>query len=112
MKKPTISSLKKKADIVFSKWIRARDKACFTCGSRENLQCGHFISRGKNITRYDEENCHAQCVSCNIFKNGNYPVYAMMLGEKMVRKLVAKSYLLHQFKREELEKIISDYKTS
>ena len=105
----SIGKLRRKADIVFSKWIRSRDKKCFTCGATTNLQNGHFISRGKNNTRFDEENCHTQCVRCNVFLNGNYPIYAMKLGEKMVKELVRRGRILKQFKRAELEEIITKY---
>jgi len=79
MKTKSISQLKKKADSVFSKWIRNRDKRCYTCKKGLAEQCGHYISRSYLYLRYDETNCHGQCVSCNVFKNGNLPVYALRL---------------------------------
>jgi len=78
----SISQLKKKADKIFSLYIRKRDGACFTCGNSENLQCGHYIPRDCLELRYDEKNCHAQCVGCNVFRKGNYTVYAMNLMRK------------------------------
>lgn len=109
----SISQLKKQADAVFSKWVRARDGKCFTCDSRQNLQCGHYISRAINYLRYDETNCNAQCVGCNVFKNGNMPEYAIRLqrkyGENILYILHLNKQILYQFKREELEKIISKY---
>jgi 5-methylcytosine-specific restriction endonuclease McrA len=72
----TISWLKKKADKIFSLWIRQREKSCYTCGSTNNLQAGHFVSRSYLALRYDERNVHTQCVACNVFKSGNMPVYA------------------------------------
>jgi hypothetical protein len=64
----------------FSKFIRLRDSdqngycRCITCGrfaSWKNMDAGHFISREKMATRYDEMNVHAQCQQCNRFKSGN-----------------------------------------
>ena len=85
-KTKTLSQLKTKADQVFSKKIRSRDKhRCFTCGKQmeENeSQNGHYKSRVHLSTRYSEKNCHCQCVSCNIFKGGNLTVYAIRLEAK------------------------------
>lgn len=78
----SISQLKKKADEVFSKYIRKRDGRCFTCGNTDNLQCGHYIPRDCLELRYNERNCHAQCVGCNVFKKGNYTVYSLKLMSK------------------------------
>ncbi len=78
--------LKKKLDKVFSVFIRERDNfVCFTCdkrGDAKNIQCGHFISRNYLSLRWDEINCHAQCVACNMFKGGNMIVYAMRMMDK------------------------------
>ena len=43
---------------------------------------GHYISRSHYSTRWNEDNIFPQCVSCNVFKTGNYPVYAEYLDEK------------------------------
>jgi 5-methylcytosine-specific restriction endonuclease McrA len=86
-KKPIkISVLKKKADKVFSDFIRQRDNGtCFTCGCVKDWkeqQNGHYISRSCLALRYDETNCHCQCVACNVFKGGNYTAYAVKMMEK------------------------------
>ena len=81
-----ISALKKKADKVFSDYIRQRDDGvCFTCGVKKywkEQQNGHYITRGCLPLRYNEENCHCQCVACNVFKGGNYTAYAVAMMEK------------------------------
>ena len=78
-KKISRSKLVKKADKVFSEYIRrryadARGYAkCFTCGKVDHwkkLQCGHFQSRKNYSTRWEEMNCQVQCSGCNIFKSG------------------------------------------
>lgn len=65
---------KRTLDQVFSEYIRKRDAdtngfiRCISCGKVVKWDwsdCGHFISRKYNITRYNEENCNAQCRSCN-----------------------------------------------
>lgn len=123
IKKPTVSSLKKKADKVFSEYIRrsaADDNGyapCVTCGAvkpwREQ-QCGHFISRGHNSLRYDRRNCHVQCPGCNVFKHGNYPCYAIFMvetyGQPILRSLEQESHIIRQWKPYQLQEIIDEYK--
>ena len=76
LKKPTVSSLKKKLDIIFSKYIRLKDAdpsgnvECYTCGvvkqwEKDGMQAGHFMSRKHTITRWDEQNVKPQCYTCN-----------------------------------------------
>lgn len=99
MKKPTTSQLKKKLDKVFSEYIRRKDAKnemakCVTCGKIdhwENLQNGHYIPRGHLATRYREDNCHVQCVGCNVFKKGNYTAYSL--------------YMLNKYGKEHLEEL-------
>lgn len=66
MRKPSRKSLVRSLDTIFSLFIRARDKACFTCGTRENLTCGHLFTRAAYSTRWHEEFSKAQCGSCNL----------------------------------------------
>ena len=80
--KSKIKSLKKekiKAWSVFSKYIRARDKACVTCGSTKSLQAGHFWH---GVLDFDEININAQCTGCNHYKSGNLAAYASYLIRK------------------------------
>jgi hypothetical protein len=62
----------RKADRLFSQLIRARDKyTCQRCRrkfSPENcrgLVVSHYWGRGRESTRYDEENCVALCSGCH-----------------------------------------------
>src|SRR3990167_10609952 len=110
MRRESISSLKKKADIIFSLWIRAKNKRCYTCGSVKNLQCGPFVSRSHNATRYDPENCRAQCVGCNVFKNGNTAEYSYRLlkefGQEKFNDLIKRGRETKQFSVQELKEIL------
>ncbi len=63
-----------KCDELVSKIVRLRDGRCVCCGSRENLQCGHLIKRGRMSTRFDLVNCNCQCSRCN-YKHNHYPEY-------------------------------------
>src|SRR3990167_7549683 len=113
----SVRQLKVKLDAIFSRFIRERDNwTCFTCGAKAPevvIQCGHFISRAHNSTRYDPENCVAQCVKCNIFLAGNHGEFAIRLMEKLgqegFRALVEKSRQTKQFTPHELKKIIELY---
>ena len=66
--------LVKKLDRVFSLYIRLRDAMpsgfvrCISCGKIkrfEDVDCGHYFSRTNMATRFDEDNCNAECRSCN-----------------------------------------------
>lgn len=61
------STIKNKADRVFSLYIRARDGSCKNCGRPDNLQAAHIVSRRYHGTRWDEENCVALCRDCHVF---------------------------------------------
>lgn len=72
------------ADKWFSRFIRLRDTTvyeseserwgqCVTCrkwSSLNTLQCGHWIRRENWATRFEENNCHAQCKVCNGQRGG------------------------------------------
>lgn len=122
MASPSISKLKKKADVLFSKAIRLRDTidgrgACITCGkvlSITQLHAGHFQSRRHSATRYDEENVNAQCAGCNTFRGGEQYKYGLALDEKYgegtAKKLAKLAQTYHKFTVDELEEIIHDAK--
>lgn len=97
-KKPkakTRSYYVKQLDKVFSLYIRqSKPAVCVTCGKVDkwqNLQNGHYYSRGRLPTRWHEDNCYPQCSACNIFKSGNYTEYALFMlkthGEAKLREL-------------------------
>lgn len=80
-----------KADKLFSKYIRDRDKKCFFCNNPAT-QCSHFGGRGNSATRYDPLNCDGICGSCHMRHEGNKQyLYRDMkikqLGEEGYRQL-------------------------
>lgn len=93
----------RKADRVFSEFIRQRDGwVCRHCGKDFsqrpiNLHCSHFWSRRYYSTRYDPKNCIALCAGCHIFglekeKQGIYRQMMIdLLGEEEYKKLEEKS---------------------
>lgn len=113
-----IAKLIKKLDAVFSIYIRNRDKGvCFTCGVKKNpkeMQCGHYESRSHFETRWDTRNCHCQCYSCNVMRNGNMTNYAINLIKKYDKGILDRLHKLAQtpvrLKREDLLSQIEFYK--
>ena len=113
----TLPKLKKKAQDVFNKWIRERDKdsGCISCNG-ETQQAGHYFSSGHySSLTFSELNVNGQCVRCNMFLHGNLIQYRMGLvyryGEREVHQLEQDSrYGVKKWSREELEEIIKKYK--
>lgn len=122
-KENNIPRLKKELDRVFSLYIRQRDAdkdgfvVCPCCGTRiewKSSQNMHYVGRANMNTRYDEDNCWAGCMSCNVFKNGNYPAYTNFLlnrfGEKWLKDLIRKGTKSRKFTSQELKDLIQYYK--
>lgn len=57
----------KKADVLFSQYIRKRDGKCMRCGKDTTLQCAHYFGRRNRRLRYDPQNSITLCYSCHIF---------------------------------------------
>ena len=69
-------------------FIRKRDTInglarCITCEKLvSDPDCGHFISRRFQSTRYDEKNAHVQCKKCKPFENGNQYEHGRAIDRK------------------------------
>lgn len=46
----------KKCDELRSKYIRSKYAECYTCGGKQSLGCGHYITRKIRAIRRDERN--------------------------------------------------------
>lgn len=111
---------KKKADKYFSEYIRKRDSnngvaTCITCGKiTGQFDCGHFISRRFEATRYDEKNSNAQCLKCNRFQNGNQFEHGRAIDEKYglgtADELFLKSKQVCRRKQRDYEWIAKEFK--
>ena len=114
-----------KLDKVFSEYIRLRDSKpyghkafrCISCGRVlpfNMADCGHFVKRSNKATRWDEENCHAQCIDCNRFRDGNYEGFrnglAVKLGKEKVEELILKGRGIEKFSKSDIEEKIKYYK--
>jgi hypothetical protein len=118
MKTVPLPKLLKKAQDVFNRFIRERDKdaGCISCGGPVE-QAGHFFSQGHHSAlRYNEQNTNGQCRKCNLFLSGNLIYYRIGLvkriGSEAVENLerMAQANRLKKWSREELNEIINKYK--
>lgn len=123
MKSKSIGKLVADLDKVFSLFIRARDmneegvSSCVTCGKLMTLktsQCGHFISRRHYATRWEEKNCAAQCVGCNMFAQGKQYEFGLAIDSRFgvgtAQKLLIQSHNKFKKDRSILELLIKKYK--
>jgi len=113
MKLGTKSNRKKliqKLDTVVSLIVRARDQKCVICCSTKQLQCSHLIKRGRLSTRFDLDNCNANCNGCNL-RHNNYPEFytSWVIEEKGLKaygELVSRSNQLWKPSNAELESLL------
>ena len=74
-RKITRKGIIRKLDKLVSEIVIGRDRSCIVCGSFRNLTCGHLFSRIAYSTRWDLDNCFAQCLSCNLkHEHDPYPM--------------------------------------
>jgi len=129
------SDLLKKADNLFSLFIRERDAdknrniQCVCCGKVYNLdqvdkdgnkivQNMHFINRDVYSLRFDEDNCHSGCNYCNydMFKNKNgiayqryYQFMITSYGEDAVAEMILAHRKINKLELTQLKTIIEHY---
>lgn len=123
-RKPSTAALVRKLDKVFSLFIRLRDSAaynyqyfrCISCGQIkpfDQMDCGHFISRTHQATRFDEENAHGECRFCNRFSADHIIAYQRNLeakiGKDRVDMLLARGRMTKKWSAFELQLLIKHY---
>lgn len=110
--------LLKKAQDVFNKFIRLRDKdlGCISCKTGKVENAGHYFSQGHHSAfRYNEENTNGQCVRCNLRLSGNLIEYRKGLVKKIGADRVeflegsADRRKAHKWERTELIALIQYY---
>ena len=113
-RKRSRKSFVRELDGVFSLFIRSRDRRCVTCGSQSNLTCGHLFSRIAYSTRWREDNCFAQCLSCNLrHEYDPYPFmnyYLRRFGQDKLDQLHRDYSTIRKFSNPELQELIDKYK--
>ena len=122
-----VKVLKKKAWVLFSRYIRLRDclkttgttthGVCITCGKNypfESLQAGHFIAGRSNAVLFDEHGVFAQCYACNVGLHGNVLEYRRkiieMYGEGSDEVMEVESKKTKKFTVQELQDLIEELK--
>ena len=75
-------TLRKEAQAAFNAWVRTRDagKPCVSCGRPDDghrqRHAGHYKSVGGHpALRFEPDNCHSQCATCNNHLSGNLVPY-------------------------------------
>jgi hypothetical protein len=112
----------KKLDKAFSRFIRLRacDEygvgECFTCETQKHwkeVDAGHFQSRSKYSTRWDEMNVQFQCKGCNMTNGGQQYEFGLRLdhhfGEGTAEDILIKSNQTRKFTTKELQEMTKDY---
>ena len=118
-----LTSILESVKSVCHEYIRLRDKnkPCISCGTQwhKDFQAGHFYKAELFSTiKFNELNINAQCVQCNIRKEGNESEYRVNLpsriGEDAFKALDELGKLDHsvdfKWDREELKKIRAYYR--
>ncbi len=78
----------KELQVIFNSFIRERDKGqpCISCLKpiTGKVDAGHFYSVGAypNL-RFNEDNCHSQCINCNQHNHGNIQEYSIGLLKRI-----------------------------
>lgn len=126
-KKKTLPKLKHDLQKIFNKYIRLRDGdgdyfTCIACGEtkpKEVANAGHFYAvKGYDSMRFNEDNVHIECVSCNCFNESHLIGYAINLKNKIGEERIEELHLLaadykkngYKWYRDDLEEMIVDYK--
>jgi 5-methylcytosine-specific restriction endonuclease McrA len=92
-----------KLDKVISLYVRLRDSRefkykyfrCISCGRvlpLEQADCGHYMSRRHMNTRFNTNNCHAECRHCNRFSADHLVGYRKNLVMKLGTMVWKKRY--------------------
>ena len=122
-KSPTKTKLRKRADSVFSTFVRLRDSnkqwivTCPLCWSklpRKQAQNMHFIKRSCWLYRFNEDNCHAGCYRCNVVLSWNYIEYTRWMqrqyGIEAVDEMIANSKKVgKEWSKSDYQNIIDKY---
>lgn len=122
-KEENVSTLLKKAIFIFNASIRKRDSdgsyfQCISCSkvkNTEEAQCGHYMPGTYSELKFNEFNCHAECVTCNCIDKDHLIGYRINLIKKiglpMVEWLESHSIAANfKWDREFLKGIINKYK--
>lgn len=91
---------KGKATKLHSQIVRARG-ACENCGSVQNLQCAHVVTRKYSATRTDENAAFCLCATCH----RRFTDWPLEWAEFVEAKLGRTEYDRLQWKAEQVTKV-------
>jgi hypothetical protein len=109
----------KEAQTIFNQYINLRDKGlpCVSCGKpiKGRVNASHFWNANNHHNvRFEEDNVHSSCITCNQFLSGNLLEYRTRLcskiGQKRFDELEAKRHVTKKWTKDELKEIIKKYK--
>ena len=122
LKGRSLASLKKLAWKLLSLKIRRQASnswgncKCYTCGAThryQELQAGHAIGGRHGAVLFDTDIIRPQCVACNVFLRGNYPIFVTKLikehGLDWWESKLLQSRQVRKWSRNELEDLIKRY---
>jgi hypothetical protein len=108
----SVSHWRRDLQQAFNAYIRERDKhrPCISCDKPlvGKYDAGHFYSVGSypNL-RFNEDNCHGQCVECNQHKHGNLIEYSLRLPDRIG---TSQYHHIHQIKNDPLRLSLDEIK--
>jgi hypothetical protein len=115
----TLGDYLKLAQQVFNKYINLRDKGknCISCFKpiTGRVNASHYYNANNHYTlRFDEDNVHSSCITCNQHLHGNLIQYRKGLQERIgdarIKRLDELSNHTRKFTKEELKDLITEYK--
>lgn len=126
-KKKSVATLTADLQKIFNTYIRLRDTKqdkgtpyfiCISCGKPkplDQMNAGHFFAVGNHpALRFDEDNCHGQCITCNYHLHGNLVRYQanliIKIGQERFNALDLRTNNRMKLMAFELELLIERYK--
>jgi hypothetical protein len=107
-----VKTLRNKADKLWSLMIRQRDGHCRRCGTTENLQAAHVISRRYKAIRWDPRNGICLCRGCHHW-NHHHPVefdwwVQDLIGKDTYESLRSEALnYVRELKRTDLQEVVA-----
>lgn len=119
-KRESLTSVGKKLDAAFSRFIRERDNwTCVRCGNSylpgtQGLHCSHIFSRRHKAIRWDERNAVSHCFACHHWYGAN-PILGgrwaeTYLGQDVVNTLISLKEQGRKWTVPELKELLAEFK--
>ena len=115
---------KTEADRLFSLLVRQSSAdengivTCCTCGKMHHwrkVNCGHYMVRQRQSTRFDRKNTDIQCINCNFFNQGEQVKFGEFLdakyGKGTAEQMQIKSQMTQHRGAAEYKYLIEQFKT-